>query len=117
MATGTLVVFDPSGIEPAINSPFFAGVVEGNPQTQTVRLYGGRDVGTSAGIWRATKGTFKMDYQVWEFCHVVSGRCVITPAGGAAVTFGSGDSFICEKGLQGTWQILEDMTKHFVINF
>ena len=58
-----------------------------------------------------------MDYQVWEFCHIVSGRCVITPEGRAAVTFGPGDSFICEKGLKGTWQILEEMTKHFVMNF
>ncbi len=117
MAMGTLLVFDPSGVEPVINSPFFAGVVDGDPQTQTLRLYGGRDVGTSSGIWRATKGTFRMDYQVWEFCHLVSGRCVVTPEGRSAVTFGPGDSFICEKGLKGTWQILEEMTKHFVINF
>lgn len=117
MATGTLVIFDYRGIEPVINSPFFAEVLAGNPQTQTFRMYGGREVGTSSGIWTATKGTFRMDYKVWEFCHVISGKCVITPEGRAAYTMGPGSSFICEKGLKGTWEILEDMTKHFVINF
>lgn len=58
-----------------------------------------------------------MDYQVWEFCHVMSGKCIITPEGGDPITLVPGDSFICEKGLKGTWRIVEDMKKHFVINY
>ena len=65
-------------------------------------------VGASIGAWR-------IDYKVWEFCHVLSGRCVIELEGCAPVTLAAGDTFIIEPGAKGKWTVLEDMKKNFVI--
>ncbi len=112
-----LTVFSTEGIEPVRNSPFFAEILEGAPQTLSFRMTGGKETGTAAGAWEATPGIFRMDYQVWEFCHIISGICIIQPEGAAAVRLTAGDAFVCHKGLKGTWEIVETMRKHFVVNF
>ncbi|SAK87604.1 cupin [Caballeronia hypogeia] len=110
-----LVILDAASVEPKINAPFFAGTVQGDPQTRTWVNEGSREQGFLAGIWEATEGTFAMDYPVWEFCHIIAGRCIIREEGREAVELKAGDGFVCRKGLKGTWEVVETMTKHFVV--
>lgn len=99
---------------PGSNPPPGWTVREGTPQTRTSVQYMSDDKGFFSGFWECTTGAFDVVYDKWEFCHVISGSCIVTPTGGDPVTLKTGDSFVIEKGFTGTWQVVETMKKHFV---
>ena len=68
-----------------------------------------------AGIWEATPGKWRIVYEEWEFCHILSGVSVIEEEGGGAVTVRAGDSFVLRPGFKGTWEVLETTRKEYVI--
>jgi uncharacterized cupin superfamily protein len=71
--------------------------------------------GLYAGIWESTPGKWKISYDEWEYCRILSGRSVITEEGGAAHEVGPGDSFLLRPGFKGTWEVLETTRKEYVI--
>jgi hypothetical protein len=99
---------------PLIDAPFFAELLEGNPQTKTWRLWTNGEL--TAGIWEASSGLWRIDYKIWEYCHLLEGAAVITPEGETPRSFISGDTFVCEIGLKGTWRVTETVRKHFVVH-
>ncbi len=113
--TQKLTVFREMDIQPVRDLPFFEEVVEGDPHTLTSKYYHDEQQGRISGEWEASTGAWRIDYKVWEFCHVLSGRCVIELDGCAPVTLAAGDTFIIEPGAKGKWTVLEDMKKNFVI--
>lgn len=90
-------------------------IVAGTPQTQTLNGYESADGLTFCGTWMATVGAWRVSYDEWEYCHILSGRMSLTPDGGAPVQFGPGDSFVIEPGFRGVWTVIEDMAKTYVI--
>lgn len=114
--TSELFVFREQNVEPLRNAPFFEELLEGTPYTDTSKLYHDEARGLLSGIWEASPGKWRINYKVWEFCHVLSGRCIIQLEGRDAVELGAGDAFIVEPGARGTWTVLETMKKHFVIS-
>jgi uncharacterized cupin superfamily protein len=113
--TNALTVFRELNIEPIRDLPFFEEVVEGDPHTLTSKYYHDEAQGRICGEWEASPGAWRIHYKVWEFCHVLSGRCVIELEGRAAVELAAGDTFILEPGAKGKWTVLEAMKKKFVI--
>ncbi|MFZ2102541.1 MAG: cupin domain-containing protein [Oricola sp.] len=71
--------------------------------------------GLYCGIWQATPGKWRISYDEWEFCHILSGVSVIAEDGGEAVTVRAGDSFILRPGFTGTWEVIETTRKEYVI--
>ena len=110
-----LSLFREQKSDPLLNRPFFAETLEGNPQTETRVVWAAEDGQLVSGIWTCTEGLFRMDYPVWEFCHLLEGECVITPEGGDPKTLVAGDAFVCDRGLKGTWRVVKPLKKHFVI--
>jgi uncharacterized cupin superfamily protein len=49
------------------------------------------DGGLYAGIWEATPGKWRIVYDEWEFCHILTGVSIITEDGGEARTVRAGD--------------------------
>jgi uncharacterized cupin superfamily protein len=96
-------------------------LIDGNPAYQTWELDAAIAEASKwgkirTGIWESTPGkTISMKGETFEFCHILSGKCVITEDGGAAHTFNAGDSFIMKPGFVGTWETLETLRKIFVI--
>jgi uncharacterized cupin superfamily protein len=88
-------------------------VLSGNPTFRTWNVEE-RD-GLYAGIWEATPGKWRIRYDVWEFCHILSGVSVIAEEGGEARTVKAGDSFILRPGFTGTWEVIETTRKEYVI--
>jgi uncharacterized cupin superfamily protein len=60
-------------------------------------------------------GAWRVNYEEWEFCHLLEGACEITPDGGEPQRFAAGDSFVIEPGFVGVWRVLAPMRKRFVI--
>lgn len=68
------------------------------------------------GIWEMTPGAHvSIKGETFEFCHILSGKVVISENGGESHTFGAGDSFIMKPGMVGTWKTLETVKKIYVI--
>lgn len=88
-------------------------VVDGSPTMRTWALHTNSDGTMLSGVWEATPGTYHATYTAYEFVHLITGRIVITPDGGAPVTVQAGDAFVVEADFKGKWKIEEPVRKHF----
>ena len=104
---------DTSG-EAEMDSPAPEKVISGNPVFRTWSIEETAD-GLYAGIWEATPGKWRVQYDEWEFCHILSGVSVITDENGTEHRLVAGDSFILRPGLKGSWEVLETTRKEYVI--
>ena len=89
-------------------------IVSGNPAFRTWNVEE-QPGGLYAGIWEATPGKWRVVYEEWEFCHILSGVSILTEDGGEARTVRAGDSFILRPGFTGTWEVVETTRKEYVI--
>jgi len=64
-------------------------------------------------VWRKEASTFPWSYSDQETCYFLKGRVVVTPDGGEPQEFGRGDLVTFPKGMQCTWEILENVEKHY----
>lgn len=114
MSSDHLTKFPINFGEPLVGPPAGWTVLNGEPVAEAWRVYTSGDGRKLSGLWRCSMGGFRVSYDKWEFCHMLTGQCVITPDGGDPVTLRSGDSFVLDKGFTGTWDVIEPMEKHFV---
>lgn len=96
-----------------ITRPAADKVIAGDPvhSTWNVEERGG----LFCGIWQSTPGKWRISYDEWEYCRILSGRSVITDEHGTEHALGPGDSFIIRPGFTGTWEVLETTRKDYVI--
>jgi uncharacterized protein len=71
--------------------------------------------GLYCGIWQSTPGKWRIAYDEWEYCRILSGVSVITEDGKSPRTVIEGDSFILRPGFKGTWEVIETTRKDYVI--
>lgn len=90
-------------------------LISGAPRFRTWTFDARDDETLFAGVWESTPGAWRISYDEWEFCTILSGRCIVTRDGGPAMPLGPGDSFVIEPGFTGTWETLETLRKLFVI--
>lgn len=101
------------GAEPEMGQPDPDRLISGDPQFRTWNIEE-RD-GLYCGIWESTPGKWKIAYDEWEYCHILSGVSVISEDGGAAVQIKAGDSFVLRPGFKGTWEVIETTRKDYVV--
>jgi uncharacterized cupin superfamily protein len=107
------LAIDTTGIEPEEGVPAPGRLIAGNPAFRTWNVEE-RD-GLYAGIWEATPGKWRIEYDEWEFCHILKGVSVIAEDGGEARTVNAGDSFVLRPGFKGSWEVVETTLKEYVI--
>jgi uncharacterized cupin superfamily protein len=112
--TGTLyVAIDTAGVKPEKGAPPVERVIDGEPRFRTWNV---EDVdGLYAGVWESTPGKWRIEYEEWEFCHILDGVSVIAEDGGGERTVRAGDSFVLRPGFKGTWEVLETTRKEYVV--
>lgn len=99
--------------EPQVSRPDPEKVLAGDPVHRTWNLEE-RD-GLWAGVWESTPGTWRIAYEEWEYCRILSGVSVITDAEGRAHRVQAGDGFVIRPGFAGTWEVVETTRKEYVI--
>lgn len=99
--------------EPEVSRPDPTRLVSGDPVHRTWNLEE-RD-GLYAGIWESTPGAWRIAYDEWEYCRILSGRSVLRPDDGAPFEVGPGDSFVIRPGFAGIWEVLATTRKDYVI--
>ncbi|TKT76677.1 cupin domain-containing protein [Aquamicrobium sp. LC103] len=95
-------------------APALGRIISGDPRFRTWNVEEAEG-GLYAGIWEATPGKWRIEYEEWEFCHILSGVSVIAEEGGDARTVRAGDSFILRPGFKGSWEVIETTRKEYVI--
>jgi uncharacterized protein len=90
-------------------------LVAGAPRSTTWNAYESDDGKTFGGIWESTPGAWRVAYDEWESCTILSGRSVVTPEGGEPITLSAGDTLILEPGFRGVWSVEETTRKTYVI--
>ncbi|MGS1096079.1 cupin domain-containing protein [Aquamicrobium terrae] len=114
MSEPKFLSLDIAGIEAEAGAPAPDRLISGDPQFRSWNVEE-RDGGLYAGIWESTPGKWRIAYDEWEFCHILSGVSVITEEGGQARTVRAGDSFVLRPGFKGSWEVLETTRKEYVI--
>jgi uncharacterized cupin superfamily protein len=66
-------------------------------------------------IWKKEVSTFPWTYAEQETCYILKGRFIVTPDGGEPQEFKRGDLITFPKGMSCTWEILEDVEKHYTL--
>lgn len=64
-------------------------------------------------IWKKEASTFPWSYDQQETCYILQGEVVVTPEGGEPVTIVRGDLVTFPKGMNCTWEIRQDIKKHY----
>lgn len=64
-------------------------------------------------IWSKQVSTFDWSYEQTETCYFLCGRVKVTPKEGEPVEMGEGDLVIFPAGMSCTWEIIEDVEKHY----
>lgn len=103
-----------AGVEPEEGAPAPDRLIAGDPKFRTWNVEEAEG-GLYAGIWEATPGKWRIDYDEWEFCHILSGVSIVTEEGGEAHMVKAGDSFVLRPGFKGTWEVVETTRKEYVI--
>ena len=101
-------------VEPELGAPAAGRLISGAPKFRTWNVEEAEG-GLYAGIWEATPGKWRIEYNEWEFCHILSGVSVISEDGGEARTVRAGDSFLLRPGFKGSWEVLERTRKEYVV--
>lgn len=68
------------------------------------------------GVWEATAATWEeTDYAVDEVCVMLAGHLRLIDRDGEVHELHEGDAFHLPRGWAGTWEVVEDMRKFYVI--
>jgi uncharacterized cupin superfamily protein len=111
---GNLIDIDAELVEPERGAPSDDRLMSGDPRFRTWNIEEAEG-GLYAGVWEATPGKWRIEYDEWEFCHILSGVSVISEDDGDTRTVRAGDSFVIKPGFKGTWEVLETTRKEYVI--
>jgi uncharacterized cupin superfamily protein len=108
------VRIDTGEIEGESSGPAADRLMAGDPRFRTWNAEQAEG-GLYAGIWEATPGKWRIEYDEWEFCHILSGVSVISQDGGETHTVRAGDAFVLRPGFKGSWYVFETTRKEYVI--
>ncbi|OFW99725.1 MAG: cupin [Alphaproteobacteria bacterium RIFCSPHIGHO2_12_FULL_63_12] len=103
-----------SGIEPEIGAPAPDRLISGDPKFRTWNIEE-QPGGLYAGLWESTPGKWRIQYDEWEYCRILSGVSIVSEDGGAGRRVTAGDSFIIRPGFRGVWEVVETTRKEYVI--
>jgi uncharacterized cupin superfamily protein len=101
-------------VDPEESAPPPERVISGTPRFRTWNIEEAEG-GLHIGIWESTPGKWRVEYEEWEYCHILSGVSIITEEGGEARTVRAGDSFVLRPGFKGSWEVIETTRKGYVI--
>lgn len=91
-------------------------IVQGDPSMRTWIEFQSTDKSIVTGTWKSTIGTWRsVNTAYHEYVYLVAGIMELTPDGGSAVRVSAGDAFTVEAGFSGTWKIVEDVSKRFLL--
>ncbi|MDQ1185742.1 cupin domain-containing protein [Agrobacterium larrymoorei] len=105
---------DLSNIQPEEGAPAPDRLIAGDPKFTSWNLEEAEG-GIYAGIWQATPGKWRVEYDEWEYFNILEGHSILTEDGGQPVHLKAGDRQIIRPGFKGTWEVVETTRKDYVV--
>lgn len=68
---------------------------------------------TSWPIWSKEASEFPWSYSEQETCYILEGEVTVTPDDGEPVEIKAGDLVTFPRGMSCTWNIKQDLRKHY----
>ena len=96
-------------------APLRERLIAGSPSFRTWTFEESADGKLFAGVWESTPGAWRIVYDEWEYCSILSGVSIITRDGEAPRRVSAGDAFVIQPGFSGTWEVVETTRKLFVV--
>ncbi|MDR0252909.1 MAG: cupin domain-containing protein [Brucellaceae bacterium] len=115
MTDQTYLSFDTEHITPLTAAIATERLISGSPVTRIWNVEKFDDGQLLSGIWEATTGAWRVEYDKWEFCNIISGTSILTEDGKEPRTVTTGDSFVIRPGFKGIWNVVETTRKFYVI--
>ncbi len=66
--------------------------------------------------WQKEVSVFPWTFPEQEIAYILEGECVITPTGGAPVSFGKGDLVTFPAGMTASWEVKKPLHKHYKLD-
>ena len=86
--------------------------VEKNPPQSRLETLGVSKWAT----WQKEVSVFPWTFPEQEIAFILEGECVITPTGGAPVSFGKGDLVTFPAGMTASWEVKQPLHKHYKLD-
>lgn len=86
--------------------------VEKNPEPSRLESLGV----TQWATWEKEVSVFPWTFPEQEIAYILAGECVITPEGGAPVSFGKGDLVTFPAGMRCSWEVKQALHKHYKLD-
>lgn len=106
--------FDTTGVTPEEGRPAADRLIAGDPVFTTWNIEEA-DGGIYAGIWQSTPGKWRIQYDEWEYFHILEGHSIVVSENGETTHLKAGDRLILRPGFKGTWEVVETTRKDYVI--
>ncbi|MCJ8147939.1 MULTISPECIES: cupin domain-containing protein [Shinella] len=106
--------FDISGVEPETGRPAADRLIAGDPVFTSWNIEEA-DGGVYSGIWQSTPGKWRIQYDEWEYFHILEGHSIVTSDDGEVFELKAGDRLILRPGFKGSWEVIETTRKDYVI--
>ncbi|ABZ75558.1 protein of unknown function DUF861 cupin_3 [Shewanella halifaxensis HAW-EB4] len=90
-------------------------VLMGDPEQELQNHYSSDCEQFHAGVWQGDIGTWKVSYSEHEYCEILAGASKVTDKNGHSITVKTGDRFVIPAGFEGTWEVLDNCRKVYVI--
>lgn len=84
-------------------------IVEHNPSSTRLNALNV----TKWPTWEKEVSVFPWVFHEQEIAYILAGECVITPEGGAPVSFGKGDLVTFPGGTKASWEVKQPLHKHY----
>jgi uncharacterized cupin superfamily protein len=107
--------FDSSSVVPEEYFLPSEKLLDGNPKQMVWEHYTDATGKFFAGVWQSEIGKWKIAYTEEEYCQLLEGISIITDITGNSVTVSAGESFVIPRGFTGTWEVVEQTKKIYVI--
>ena len=115
MSIASVVDFSTANTQAERFSPAPEKVLKGNPEQVIHNHYSSPCGQMGAGIWEGAPGQWTVNYTEHEYCEIMQGVSVLRDREGNAKTLRAGDRFVIPAGFSGTWEVLEQCRKIYVV--
>jgi len=102
-------------IDSESTAPAADQLIAGDPRHQVSNYFSDPTQQFHSGVWSSTRGKWRIRYSESEFCCLTRGLVALENLEGKRWEFGPGVGFLVPAGFAGTWEVIEDCTKFYVI--
>ena len=104
-----------AAVQSETSAPAADRLIAGDPRQSIANYYTDPTQQLSSGRWSSTPGKWRIRYTETEFCCITQGQVALENLLGDRWEFGPGAAFIVPAGFEGTWEVIDDCTKFYVV--